>query len=57
MHEPELDDVDESEDNVAILVPQDGRIIEAVADAFPAAALLVTDVTRPGHRTRLLQVR
>jgi hypothetical protein len=57
VHLPDITGVDDYGYPVAILVPQDGKIIEAVADAFPAAALLVTDVTRPGQRTRLLQVR
>lgn len=52
IHVPELDTAPD-----AILVPQDGAIIKAVADAFPTSALLVTDVLRPGQRTRLFQVR
>jgi hypothetical protein len=38
-----------------ILVPHDGIIIRAVEQAYPLAAILVTDV--PASRTRLLRVR
>jgi len=41
----------------AILVPQDGRIIDAVHVTYPGVAILVTDVTRSGQRTGLFQVR
>jgi len=43
--------------STAILVPQDGRIIDAVHAANPGVAILVTDIIRPGQRTRLFQVR
>jgi hypothetical protein len=41
----------------AILVPQDGRIIDAVHAAYPDVAILVTGVTRKGERPQLFQVR
>lgn len=41
----------------AILVPQDGAIVTAVAREYPDHAILVTDVFVPGKRTRLFQVR
>lgn len=56
IHIPRLD-LEDSDDGVAIVVPQDGKIIEFMALMFPAAALLVTDVTQAGKRTRLFQVR
>ncbi len=41
----------------ALLVPQDGAIIAAVARAYPDHGILVADQPAPGKRTILFQVR